>query len=50
MTYIVMTKHPIFGEIVVDVLYDRESAEHMINQQIYGDCWIEEMEHVEGEV
>ena len=44
MWYMVMTKHPIFGEVVVDICTDRESAEYLTNQKVYGDTWIEEIE------
>ena len=49
MVYAVMTKHPIFGKIVVDMTKDRAFAEYLTNQKVYGDTWIEELED-EGEV
>lgn len=49
MVYAVMTKHPIFGKIVVDICTDKDAAEYLKNQKVYGDTWIEEFED-EGEV
>lgn len=45
MKYVLMTKHPDLGEIEIDVLDDKVLAYHLLEQKVYGDAWIEEIDN-----